>query len=112
MRNAAAVGGDTGAIAAASHMTLLYALPLLIAMALAWLLVRHARDRRRTQLFRDRLKRQSKRPKLKSRSDSERSEMRAYDDATTVARTIQKTEPAKTDPAVQSADGTRSRTKL
>jgi hypothetical protein len=91
-----------------SSMPLLYLLPLLIALGFAWLGVRYAMERRRERQLRERLRREPALPKMKSRSDSERSEMRAYEDATTVARTIGKKEPSRPVAVTPGADGTRS----
>jgi hypothetical protein len=74
-------------------MRLVYAIPLLIALGFAWLGVRYFLERRKEQRLRERLHRQRVPPKVKSRGGSERSEMRAGDDATTVIRTIKRRQP-------------------
>jgi hypothetical protein len=90
-------------------MPVLYALLLLIAIAIAWLVARHVLDRRRERLWRDRLTRLPSRPRFKRRADSERSEMRANDDPTTVATTIAKRARVSSAGEPRAADGTRSK---
>ncbi len=92
-------------------MRLVYALPLLIALGFVWLAIRHVLDRRSERLLHERLKRQPMPPKFNSRGDSERSEMRAYEDATTVARSIRHKERTPS-PQTRTTDGTRSPSKL
>jgi len=75
-------------------MRLVYLVPLLIALGFAWLAVRYVLEKRRDERLRERLRRQPAAPKVKSRGNSERSEMRAGEDATTVLRTIKRKEPA------------------
>ncbi len=75
-------------------MRLVYTLPLLIALGFAWLAVRYLLERRKEQRLRERLRRQATTPKFKSRGNTERSEMRAGEDVTTVMRTIKRKEPA------------------
>jgi hypothetical protein len=91
-----------------ASMPLIYLLPLLIALGFAALGVRYVRERRRERRLRDRLKREPALPKLKSRGDTERSEMRACEDATTVARTIERKPRSRPAPVAPGADGTHS----
>jgi len=75
-------------------MSLVYALPLLIALGFASLAVRHVLEKRRERRLRERLRRRPIPPKIKSRGNSERSEMRAGEDTTTVLQAIEREEPA------------------
>jgi hypothetical protein len=83
-------------------------LPLLILLGFGWLGVRYLLERRRERELRERLRREPALPKFRSRSGSERSEMRANEDPTTVARSISKEERPRSAAVAPGADGTRS----
>jgi hypothetical protein len=93
-------------------MRLVYLLPLLIALGFAWLGVRYALERRHEREVRERLRREPRIAKRNSHDDSERSEMRACEDAITVHRTIKRKPPPPEVANVRGPDGTRSPTKL
>ncbi len=88
-------------------VSLVYALPLLIAITAAWLVVRSVRERRRERALRERLDRQSRPPKLKSRSASERSQMRATEDPTTVLNSLKTRSRHPRNDDARDADGAR-----